>query len=383
MRIAYIVPRCLPTNGHGRYVLELVRALSPGHDLHIFSSAFPADMRLPAVLRRVPLPDRPAVARLGAWWAASRFLVGRTRFDVVHTHGADAPVGTVVTAPCCNKAIRAALRELDGGNAGTYARPRPSWLVRATGRIAEAADARCMSRPHVRRIIVPSRRVGRELETLYELPPAKMTLVPHGVDIHHFSPQSVRARRAAARRAFGFETSDLVVLFVGGAYRLKGLPALLDALRLLPNARLRLLALGVGRNPELAAHEPRDLIGRARFAGPMADVLQAYAAADLFVLPTLYDGFSFATLEAMACGLPVVVSRRAGVAELLTDGMEALLLERPTDPLEIARALERLQSDATLLPRMGCAARATAERYSSVEMARKTLDVYLRSLDDE
>ena len=240
MRIAYIVPRCLPTNGHGRYVLELVKALAPGHDLHIFSSAFPSSVRLPAVQHRVRLPDRPAIARLGAWWAASRLLVGTTRFDVVHTHGADAPVGTVVTAPCCNTAIRAALREADGGNGGAYASSRPPWFVRLNGRIAEAADAYCMSRPHVRRIIVPSGHVRRELQTLYNLPAGKMTLVPHGVDTDHFSPQAMSARRAAARAAFGFHDRDLVAVFVGGAYRLKGLPSLLEAMRQLPNTRLRL-----------------------------------------------------------------------------------------------------------------------------------------------
>lgn len=381
MRIAYIVPRCLPTNGHGRYVLELVRALPPGHDVHIFSSAFPNPADLPAVLHRVPLPDRPAIARLGAWWAASPLLVGRLRFDVVHTHGADAPVGTVVTAPCCNGAIRAAVRDADGENTGAYARPRPSWLIRLNGRIAEAADAHCMSRNHVRRIIVPSSHVSRELETLYDLPAVKMALVPHGVDTRHFSPEAARARRDGARQALGFRASDLVAVFVGGAYRLKGLPALLEAIRLLPDTRLRLLVVGADRTAELAAEERRGLAGRIFFAGRVPNVREAYAAADFFVLPTLYDGFSFSTLEAMACGLPVVVSRRAGVADLLTDGVEAFLLSDPRDPREMGRALERLGSDTALLARMGLAARATAEKYSSAEMARRTMEVYRESVD--
>ncbi len=375
MKIAYVVPRCLPSNSHGGYVLELARVLGQDHDVRIFSSAFPADRTIPATLTRIPLPDRPAVARLAAWWAVSRFLVAGGRFDVIHTQGGDAPVGTVVSAPCCNRAIRLALEA--AGEAGrSYARRRPAWLTGVTARLAETADRTCLSRAGVRRVIVPARHVERDLDALYGVPPAKMTLVPYGVDLDAFSPAVARARRAVVRQAFGFRPADVVAVYVGGAYRLKGLLPLLEALRRVPDPAFRLMAVGVRENAELAGERARGLEGRVTFAGRVPDIADAYAAGDLFVHPTLYDGFSLATLEAMASGLPVVVSRRAGVADLLADGREGVLLEQPTDPDEIARALERLRGDAPGRAELGGRARATAELNSSETMARRTLAVY-------
>lgn len=378
MRIAYVVPRCLPGNGHGRYVLELAHTLGQDHDVRIFSSAFPPDGKIPAALTRIRMPDRPAVVRLAAWWAVSRFLVTGGRFDVIHTQGGDAPVGTVVTAPCCNRAIRLAL-EAAGEETGSYGHRRPAWFTRLSAGIAELADRTCLARQGVRRVIVPARHVGRELGALYGVPAEKMTLVPHGVDLAAFSPAMTQSRRAAAREAFGLRAGDVVGVYVGGAYRLKGLLPLLEAFRRLDDRDFRLLAVGVAENTELAAERARGLGDRVIFAGPVADIAGAYAAGDFFVLPTLYDGFSLATLEAMASGLPVVVSRQAGVTDLLADGREGVLLERPTDPDEIARALDRLRGDPVLRDRLGQEARATAAAHSGEEMARRTLAVYRES----
>src|SRR5688572_28272865 len=106
MRIAYVVPRCVRENSHGRYVLEISHALARDHDTHIFSAAFPPDEPLLPTLHRVPLPNHPTIARLAFWWTVAPLLVRGARFDAIHTVGGDAPVGTVVTAPCCNLGIR-------------------------------------------------------------------------------------------------------------------------------------------------------------------------------------------------------------------------------------------------------------------------------------
>jgi UDP-glucose:(heptosyl)LPS alpha-1,3-glucosyltransferase len=382
VRIAYVVPRCLPTNGHGRYALEVVQALGPGHEVHIFSSAFPDDVNLPARLHRVPLPDWPALARLASWWALSPLLFNRRDFDVIHTQGADAPVGTVVTAACCNQALRAALEEA-GDRRWMYRHDVPASLARFMSRLTEIADGRCVRHERVRGIIAPSRRVQEELQSHYGVSTANVTVIPHGVDLETFSQTNVQRRRAAARRTFGFEEGDIVAVFVGGAYRLKGLPAILEALPRIPrniDNRLRLLVVGVTEDVGLKIERASNRSDEIVFAGQLTDMLAAYAAGDLFVLPTLYDGFSLATLEAMACGLPVIVSRRAGVSELLTDGVDALLLQQPTDAVEIAHALQKLLEEGSLRTILGSSARTTAEKYSWAETARKTMDVYVSGL---
>lgn len=362
-------------------MLALLGGLEADHELHVFSSAFPADspFRDRVVFHRVPLPTRPAMARLAAWFAVSPLLVKRATFDVIHTQGADAPVATVITVPCCNEALGAALDEA-GDRTWMTGGILPNCVGRFATRLSEAADGLCLRRERVRGIIAPSRRVREDLERLYGVPPHKVSVVPHGVDLGAFSPVTRGARRAAARAAFGLADTDIVVVFVGGAYRLKGLPWLLEALRRMPDRRLKLLAVGVSEHVDLRAERARGLSERLVLTGPISDVIGAYAAGDIFVSPTLYDGFSLATLEAMACGLPVVVSRRAGVADLLTDGVEGFLLERPTDPDEIAHAIDKVQANPALCLHLGKGARRTAEKYSIQEMATRTLEAYRNSL---
>lgn len=374
LRIAYVVPRCVTQNSHGRYVIEMTRALGHDHAIHIMSAAFPPDEALPASLHTVPVPDWPTVVRLAGWWSLSPFLV-RNGFDVVHTLGGDAPVGTVVTAPCCNQAIRLAL-ETAGMRGESLGPQRPALFVRVAEWLAETADRSCMGRRGVARVIAISRHVADELETLYAVDPEKIVVVPLGVDARFFSPDERNARRAEVRRRYGFATEDFVCVHVGGAYRLKGLSVLLDVLHRRPDPRLKVLTVSTPSRVDLAALRARGLAERVVFTGFIPDVRDAYGAGDLFIHPTLYDGFSLATLEAMACGLPTIVSRCAGVSDLLTDGVDGILLERPTDPDEVGFAVDRVRGDSDLQRALGAAARATAERHGWELAARRTAEVY-------
>jgi UDP-glucose:(heptosyl)LPS alpha-1,3-glucosyltransferase len=111
-----------------------------------------------------------------------------------------------------------------------------------------------------------------------------------------------------------------VFLLVGSAYARKGVGRAIEALTTLP-AQAHLIVVGrerhMGRYDALA--QRLGVAGRVTFAGPRADPKPYYGAADVFVLPTLYDAGSNAVLEALACGLPVVTSDRCGPGELVAD----------------------------------------------------------------
>jgi UDP-glucose:(heptosyl)LPS alpha-1,3-glucosyltransferase len=144
---------------------------------------------------------------------------------------------------------------------------------------------------------------------------------------------------------------------------------------------VQVIAVGVRSDVRLReAIKNTRLDGRVRLVGLTADPLPFYAAADCFVLPTRYDTFSLATLEAMACGLPVIVSRAAGVTEHLTDGLDSLLLQDPTDATSLAGYLDRLTNDKGLGITLGAKARKTAERFSWEKVADQTLAVYRQVL---
>jgi UDP-glucose:(heptosyl)LPS alpha-1,3-glucosyltransferase len=105
-----------------------------------------------------------------------------------------------------------------------------------------------------------------------------------------------------------------------------------------------------------------------------------FAAADAFVFPTLYDSFGLVICEAMASGLPVVTSRAAGAAELITDGEDGLLTDQPWDADAIAAHLARLRDDPGLRERLSVAGRARIEPFTWDRTAEQTLAVYRRAM---
>jgi glycosyltransferase involved in cell wall biosynthesis len=120
---------------------------------------------------------------------------------------------------------------------------------------------------------------------------------------------------------------------------------------------------------------------RVRFHPPTATVERFYAAADLFVCPTPYDAFGMVVTEAMACGLPVIVSRAAGASELITHREDGLLLDDAGDIEGLAAGLRELAVDRDFAERLGRAARVRTETLTWDEVARRTLQVYEQVLE--
>ena len=370
MRINYLLPRCTPDNSHGNYVTQLVRCLGAEHDITIYTgqSSAPAGPRVH--FRFLPVPVRPAIARIASLWASSLVAARIPHADIVHIQGADAPVGDVVTAHCCNAAMRIA--------AGGRVRLRR----RFNYSIGVVIERFCMSKDSTKRIIAVSNKVKLEIERYYGVDPQRVVVVPLGVDSKVFDPSLRITHREETRRTYGFRNEDFVVLFVGGDFRLKGLETLLAACRRMP---LRTRALAVGALPDAGYTRRLAQLGLSDlvvFAGKKNEIAPLYAAADCFVLPTLYDTFSLATMEAMASGLPVIVSRHAGVSELLHHGQDALLLKEASDAEELAAHLNRLAEQPDTRMSLGHSARETAGQYSWERVALKTLAVYSEILSN-
>jgi UDP-glucose:(heptosyl)LPS alpha-1,3-glucosyltransferase len=121
--------------------------------------------------------------------------------------------------------------------------------------------------------------------------------------------------------------------------------------------------------------------GRITFLGATDKVEKMYAAADAFLLPTPYDAFAMVVSEAMACGLPVIVSREAGAAELIQHGLNGLLLDDVTSAPELSRCMKSLSLDRRRAVELGCAARKSVEAMSWDSVAQQTMRVYEELLE--
>jgi UDP-glucose:(heptosyl)LPS alpha-1,3-glucosyltransferase len=237
-----------------------------------------------------------------------------------------------------------------------------------------AAERRLFASPRLKAVICNSRMVRDEVEHWFGVDRARLHVIHNGVDLDAFHPR-LREHRAASRRSLGLHEADRVVLFVGAGFERKGVAQLLRALARSDAANLHLVVVGKdraeGRMRELARRLGID--SRVHWVGPQRDVRPYYGCADCFALPTFYDPFPNAALEALASGLPVVTTTACGAAELVEPGVSGYVLSDASDASTLAGCLQRA---AVASPAMGEAARAAAEPYGLEAMASRLVALY-------
>ena len=228
-----------------------------------------------------------------------------------------------------------------------------------------------------RLVIANSQLVRAEIMAHYPAYPAgQIEVVSNGLPAGTFHAAGPDERRSA-RDALGLSADEFVMLFAGSGWERKGLRHALAAVARLPGRiQPRLLVAGRGRPGPFLRTAPAPAAARSRFLGPVRDMAACYAAADVFVLPTLYDPFSNACLEALASGLPVLTTDANGFAEILRPGTDGDIVS-PADHLlgtELAARLSGWADPARLAAaRAVCAARAgdlTMERNVALTLAR-------------
>jgi glycosyltransferase involved in cell wall biosynthesis len=198
-----------------------------------------------------------------------------------------------------------------------------------------------------------------------------VALVPNGVDLSAFHPATIG------------DAGPLRLLCVARLIERKGQHHLIDAVRRLTQAGLDVTLDLVGTGDAQAANQAlaRELgvAERVRFRGyvPRERIADLYAEADVFVLPSFNEGMSVATLEAMAAGLPVVVTRTGGTAELVDEGVNGVTFDW-ADVGTLTAELTGLAADRARLQRMGAASRARAGLFSWDAAAERYLDLFGR-----
>ena len=221
-----------------------------------------------------------------------------------------------------------------------------------------------------------SHKVAADLRRHYDRR-GDIPVIYHAFDSAQFSPERRGVLRDAARDALGLDPNQFAVLIVGNDWKKKGLACLLEAARLAQRANLRLLIVGQDDPAAFAAAIAQsELAGRVRFLPLRPDVEFYYAAADLYAGPSLEDAFSLPPAEAMACGMPVIVSGTAGVSEIITHGKDGLVLEDPTDAATLAQMIRQLCDEPEFCDRLGGAAAATARTYTWEQNARQMREQY-------
>lgn len=222
-------------------------------------------------------------------------------------------------------------------------------------------------------IVTNSRMVKDDILKYYRINPDKISVIYNGVDLIKFSVEN-RHHGIKLREKFNISKKKKIILFVGSGFKRKGLDILIQALQYLKSDYL-LFIVGKGDfSPYLNMAKNLKVEDKILFLGVSREIEKIYSAADVFVLPTLYDPFSNATLEAMASGLCVITTKNNGAAEIIEDGKEGFILENLFDKIEIAEKIELALKNSEV---MGYDARKKSENYSIDSQAEQFLSIIL------
>jgi UDP-glucose:(heptosyl)LPS alpha-1,3-glucosyltransferase len=331
LRIAVLNRSFISTGGGAeRYSIALVEKLASRHEIHVFAQNI--EHSFPGVhYHHLWTPSARPRWINQLWFAVSSWWATRRGFDVVHSHENTwhGEVQTVHVLPVKYtlfhqvKGFRFWLRWLK-----VISSPRLiAYLLLEKARF-KVRKKRC--------IVGTSPSLTNILTQIYPEVVGMLSTITPGVE-------SVRRlvdadAQCVARKQLGLPQFGRCVLFVANDYEKKGLKTLIEAMSFIPSPSFLVV---VGNASHIRKYEAIasncGVSDRVYFLGPLADMDAPYAAADCLAHPTLEDTFAMVVLEAMAHGLPVVVSDRqhCGISEMLLDGRQALILSNPKDPKEL------------------------------------------------
>ena len=352
MKIALVIEKFAPAGGVEKACAGLAKGLlARGHEVHVFASEI---VPLPGIQAH-PVPPE-GLFRHQSFAMNARRLLEKDRFDVVQSFSRTSFQDVLRLGGGVHRAYLEATDRAYStfGRWWRRLRPKERWELTLEHESFLPASSK--------RIIAVSKRVKDETVRHYRVPAEKIDVVWNGVDAEEFKPDP--AARAAVRSELGLKDDAYVLLFLGSGFKRKGLDFAIGAVDRVPSSTL--LVVGKGECP---AHP------RVRHLGTRRDAPKLYAAADAFILPTLYDPFPNVTLEAMSAGIPIIVSRMAGASEII-DG-DSIVVEEPWNPDEMTAAVKKLEDPAVRRP-MGEAARRKALQHPMERVVDETLAVYAR-----
>jgi glycosyltransferase involved in cell wall biosynthesis len=368
-RLAVVSPFLDKQHGTERMVVEWIDRLSDAFEIHIYSQNV-EDLDLSKFIwHRVSRFPGPHLFNFLWWFVANRLQrysdqhSKNIQFDIVFSPGpncldADAVTVHIVFAEFVRR-VRSELKLMCNP-----IRMWPRLLHRRIYYKIAMILERLVFRNPSTQLILTAPQTAEEICRFFGRT-ERFPSVSAGLDHNIFNPARRCSLRKQARESLGVAEDRFALLLIGNDWRKKGLGTLLGALELLPHLSVDLLVAGKDDpGPFLPAIQEKSLRLRVRFLPSIKDVELYYAAADAYVGPSLEDTFAMPASEAMACGLPTIISARAGASALVTDRFDGLILIDPSDAKELANLILLLCDNKELRERLGRNAAQTAQKFT-------------------
>jgi UDP-glucose:(heptosyl)LPS alpha-1,3-glucosyltransferase len=338
MKLALIRRQFSATGGAELYLQRLLRALAErNHELHLFAESWEA-MPEGVTLHSIDISATRAVHGLRFAEAVQNKLA-KKKFDCVFSLERTLKQDVYRAGDGVHRVWLERRRQF----APWWKKPFVS--LGAFHKNMQLLEAQTFNPKNTRRIVVNSEMVKREILEHFQFPAERIHLVRNGVDVTRFQ----NGKRAETRARFGVKDNEFLLLFAGSGWERKGLRFVLQAFKKLSphggdcrcaahahdaSPRLKLLVVGKGRRP---AFVPAGVI----FSGPVDDLENACSAADLLVLPPVYEPSSNIVFEALAAGLPVVTSVNNGAAEVIQEGVTGSVVKEFWRPEILAEGIKK------------------------------------------
>ncbi|MCL2309816.1 MAG: glycosyltransferase family 4 protein [Proteobacteria bacterium] len=368
MRLAIARQRYNPHGGAERFVARALEALS-------------AEGRVAVTLLARDWPEgtksdwrfqRIDPFYLGRTWREASFAraVRRqaTEYDLLQSHER-IPGAAIFRA---GDGVHATWLEHDARTRSTIGRMALRWSP--YHRYLCRTERAMFTHPALRYVICNSRMVRDDIAARFGVPAEKLAVIYNGVDTAAFHPDVAHdavCGRNKTRARWRIDNETPLLAFVGSGFARKGVETALRAIAPLPPVHLVVAGEDKRRARYEALARELGVASRVRFLGAVDDVKSVYGAADAFILPTLYDPFPNACIEALACGLPLLTSTGCGAAEWISEGRNGWVRDALDVPGYQSVLKDWLARQGTEEGRhaLRAAARATAEPHTLAAMA--------------
>ncbi len=339
-RIAVVSPFLDKQHGTERCIAEQLERLSGDYEFHLYSTRVEGVDLSRIHWHHVPGVRGPQLFRYAWWFVANHLARWRDllfrdgRYDLLYSPGVNCLDADIISVHI----VFAEFYRLVRHPMSLRRNPLRSWprlihrwlyyhLVIGLERVVYQQKAA---------LIPVSRKIADALQHWYGRA-GILSVVYNGADLERFNPNVRAGLRPGARRSLELDQDSFAILLIGNDWKNKGLASLISGVGKLANPRIRILVAG---QDDVAPYQEMlrgtGLSSRITFLPVRPDVEMYYAAADAYAGPSLEDAFALPPLEAMACGLPVIVSRRTGVSEIITEGVDGFILEDPEDSAVLA-----------------------------------------------
>lgn len=377
MRLAIIRRRYNPYGGAERFIERLIPILAErGIETSVISDSWRIDKSMKNRFIQVKSTGWTRSAKFKSFENNVRLFLENQklhskRFDLIQSH--ERLVGANIFR--AGDGVHRAWLERMQKETGFF---RSRWLNHDPYHSAVIETERKMAADKALHYIANSQMIFDELQEYLGISSDRISLIYNGVNTARFVPASAEQKRESRKKmskltGMNFSSECKIISFLGSGFNRKGVPQLIDAAERMKDVFT--LICGEDREAERSKRRiiRRGMKARVALTGPLEDVRPLLWAADVFVLPSLYDPSSNAVLEALACGLPVIVTRDVGMADEIISAEAGLVCSRQVD--SISDALTRALTPA-LNTKMSHNAREMALRFDHERVVEAWLEIY-------